>query len=267
MRNKKSTNIYVFHYKPEFINIHNNIYIKIWAGKNGYKNNSVIGDDTNDNISDKNCYYSELSGIYWVWRNTQQEIIGSCHYRRYFTALPEPFLYKLKRLLYYPARIYKKRYGLIYTNNIELFEPRIIDFETITNILKKYDAILPQKRKFRYSVREHYKRYHNENDLLIIEDIIREKHPDYLNAFYLVMKSNRLYSNNMFILKQNIFNEFMEWWFDILFEFERRINLADYTEYQQRIMGFMGERLLTVWFFHSNLKIKELQLIYFKKLK
>ena len=45
---------------------------------------SYLGDDTGDHISDKNCYYSELTGLYWVWKNvTDVDIVGSCHYRRY----------------------------------------------------------------------------------------------------------------------------------------------------------------------------------------
>jgi hypothetical protein len=48
---------------------------------------------------------------------------------------------------------------------------------------------------------------------------------------------------------------------------KKRINPADYTGYQQRIFGFLAERLLTVWFDHENLKIKELPVIYFKRLK
>ena len=59
----------------------------------------------------------------------------------------------------------------------------------------------------------------------------------------------------------------MDWLFDLLFEFERRINKADYQGYQQRIMGFIAERLLTVWVYHQQLRIKELPVIYFKKLK
>ena len=29
----------------------------------------MIGDDTGDNISDKNREYCELTGIYWIWKN------------------------------------------------------------------------------------------------------------------------------------------------------------------------------------------------------
>ena len=44
------------------------------------------GDDTGDNISGLNCYYAELSGVYWVWKNyTQADYVGICHYRRYLT--------------------------------------------------------------------------------------------------------------------------------------------------------------------------------------
>jgi len=53
----------------------------------------------------------------------------------------------------------------------------------------------------------------------------------------------------------------------LLFEFERRISTKDYVGYQERVLGFMAERLLTVWFKNKELEVKELQLIYFKKLK
>ena len=133
--------------------------------------------------------------------------------------------------------------------------------------METYDAIFPQKRKFRYSVREHFSRYHDIRDLDILKEIIQEKHSDYLAAFDQVLYGNRLYANNMFILKDIHYQELMSWWFDILFEFESRINIANYEGYQQRIMGFIAERLLTIWVYHQNLRIKELPVIYFKKLK
>ena len=100
------------------------IYQPVMAGNARHEQKSAItGDDSGENISIKNPYYSELTGIYWAWKNTKQDVTGSCHYRRFFTAQPEPFLYKLKRLLYYPAGLYKKRYGLIYTEHTHFFCP------------------------------------------------------------------------------------------------------------------------------------------------
>jgi hypothetical protein len=227
----------------------------------------IQGDDTGENISEKNKYYSELTGIYWVWKNTQQDIAGSCHYRRYFTAQPEPFLYRLKRLLYFPAGLFKKRVGLIYTKNTKLFLSRIINQTEIEILLRKYDAILPQARKLKYTVENHFKRYHDFNDLALIESIIEEKYPDFLDAFHEVIKGKKLYANNMFILKNQHFQEFMTWWFDMLFEFEKRTDLAKYTGYQQRIFGFLGERLLNVWFKNKKLNCIELPVIYFKHFK
>lgn len=260
--------IYVFYYKKGSVLELNQIYQPIMAGNALLEATTVIqGDNSGENISIKNKYFSELTGIYWVWKNTRQEITGACHYRRYFTAQPEPFLYRLKRLFYFPAGLYKKRFGLIYTNNTNHFVPGIISEKEIEVLFQKYDAILPQARKLKYTVETHFTRYHDISDLNLIESIIKEKYPDYLKAFYKVIKGKRLYANNMFVLKDQHFQEFMIWWFDMLFEFEQRIDVSKYTGYQQRIFGFIAERLLNVWFSHRQLKCVELQVIYFKHLK
>jgi hypothetical protein len=69
----------------------------------------------------------------------------------------------------------------------------------------------------------------------------------------------------MFILKENDFNRFMEWWFGCLFEFEKRVDLTMYVGDQQRVFGFIAERLLNVWFHHQNLKVKTLPIIFFQE--
>ncbi len=260
--------IYSFYYKNCAVPVANDLYQPIMAGNALQKDQPVmIGDDSGDSISEKNPYFSELTGIYWVWKNRKHEITGSCHYRRYFSAREEPFDFKIKRLLYYPVGLYRKRFGLIYTGNIQRFRERMLNREEIIEIFQSYDAILPQKRKLNYSVRKHYERYHNTHDLPIVENILRNQYPGYLPAFYQVMDGNRLYANNMFVLEEARFNDFMSWLFTILFELEKQLNLSDYKGYQQRIFGFLGERLLTIWFFHQNLKVKELPVIYFKQLK
>ena len=265
---ENNAQIYVLHYKEgATINLPP-LYKPLMAGNALLHNQSLIlGDDTNTNISAKNRYYSELTGIYWIWKNTQNEITGTCHYRRFFTTHPEPILYKVKRLLYLPIGLYKKHWGLIYTSNIDLFKKKVLTVSEMQQLLEQYDAILPKARKLKYTVEKHYSRYHDANDLVLLREIISEKKPAFVTAFDNVLQSKRMYANNMFVLRKEIFEEFMEWWFELLFEFEKRIDLHSKTGYQQRIFGFIAERLLNVWFHHKQLNVVELPIIYFKKLK
>lgn len=261
--------IYSFYYKKTPIPVENDLYIPVMVGNSLNPNTiGMTGDDTGISISEKNKYFSELTGIYWVWKNTRQDITGCCHYRRYFSVNEEePLDFKLKRILYWLSGLYKKRYGLIYTSNIRRFKKKVLSESEIRQIFKSYDAILPQKRKLNYSVEEHYLRYHNSSDLIIIYNILVRSHPEYLNAFNKMLKEDSLYANNMFILPSEHFHRFMEWWFSVLFEFERQIDLKNYRDYQERVLGFVAERLLTTWFLHQHLKIMELPVIYYKSLK
>ena len=50
--------------------------------------------------------------------------------------------------------------------------------------------------------------------------------------------------------------------FDILVEREKKIDLNQgYNDYQKRIYGFLSERLLNVWVYANNLKVKEMRVI------
>lgn len=42
----------------------------------------VLNDATGENISHLNPYYCELTGVYWVCRNTDHPWVGNAHYRR-----------------------------------------------------------------------------------------------------------------------------------------------------------------------------------------
>ena len=67
-------------------------YIPIHCGKSIYIDTEQgylpeLGDNTGDNISWKNRYYCELTGLYWIWKNDKSQpddIVGIEHYRRYF---------------------------------------------------------------------------------------------------------------------------------------------------------------------------------------
>ena len=170
-------------------------------------------------------------------------------------------------MLYLPIGLYRKHFGLIYTSNVQLFKDKILSDSEMHALLEQYDAILPVARKLIRTAEVQYARRHDAKDLILLRKIINEKHPTYMAALDEVLQSKRLYANNMFVLRKNHFEEFMTWWFDILFEFEKQIDLKTKTGYQERILGFIAERLLNVWFAHKKLNVVELPVIYFKKFK
>ena len=77
------TRIYVMTHK-KIEEIPDSMYITMQVGKKGKEDFGYLGDDTKDHISEKNPFYCELTGIYWLWKNIDCDVIGICHYRRYF---------------------------------------------------------------------------------------------------------------------------------------------------------------------------------------
>ena len=59
-------------------------YLPLHVGKKGKADLGYQGDDVGDNISEKNPYYCELTGLYWAWKNLDADYIGLAHYRRHF---------------------------------------------------------------------------------------------------------------------------------------------------------------------------------------
>lgn len=59
-------------------------YLPVFVGAaNSNLNLPYQRDDEGENISSKNRYYSELTGMYWAYKNLKADYIGLCHYHRY----------------------------------------------------------------------------------------------------------------------------------------------------------------------------------------
>jgi hypothetical protein len=243
------------------------VYRQIHVGKALSNNNlGFSGDETGDHISDKNPYYSELTGLYWIWKNTKTDFVGLSHYRRFFFAKkPNPGM-RLIKLWETIIGKGKKRHGTYYSANIKDTE-LILTGNEMHQLLKDYDAIVPVGPHMRYSVREHYGKRHQIRNLQTTEQIITELHNDYLSAFHEVMNRNYFSNCNMFVMKREFFDRYMEWLFSILFKLEKRTDMASLDIYQQRLMGFVSERLLDVWLTKNNVNTVRIPVLYFKKLK
>ncbi|WP_211654856.1 DUF4422 domain-containing protein [Planococcus alpniumensis] len=213
------------------------IYLPIHVGKEGKEDIGFQGDNTGENISNKNSNYCELTGLYWAWKNLDCEYIGMSHYRRYFTTQNT-----LKRL-------FGKR------EKIET----ILNKEEILEYCKKFDVILPVKRNYYIeTVWSHYGNAHYIKDLEETKKIIEEIYPSYTDSFNTVVNRKKIYLYNMFVMKKSWFDEYSEWLFNILFELEKRTDMTGYDKYQQRIYGFISERLFNVWLEEKTNKVKEL---------
>ena len=80
--------IYVVAHKPCDIPS-NKIFCPIHVGRSvsDWKDEMawMQGDDTGNNISQKNSSYCEMTAHYWIWKNVHDtEYVGVCHYRRFF---------------------------------------------------------------------------------------------------------------------------------------------------------------------------------------
>ena len=139
------------------------IYLPLHVGKEGKADIGFIGDNTGDNISNKNANYCELTGLYWAWKNLPAEYIGLCHYRRYFTRSN-------------PCSCSKKKQVILTKAEWE-------------ELLNKHPIIVPDKRKYYIETnRSHYNHSHYAKDLDMTEKIIQEKYPQYSEAFTKVME-------------------------------------------------------------------------------
>jgi hypothetical protein len=71
-------------HKPYWIPA-DDIYLPMQVGSLGQTAfEGCVRDDSGEQISGKNASYSELTGLYWLWKNTAADYIGITHYRRHF---------------------------------------------------------------------------------------------------------------------------------------------------------------------------------------
>lgn len=213
-------------------------YLPLHVGREGKNDLGYVGDNTGDNISNKNANYCELTGLYWAWKNLNCEYIGLCHYRRYFA---------------------KKE-------KVRDKKERIMGAHDYESLLEKYDVILPTKRNYYIeTVRSQYEHAHVKSDLDTVKQVIDELYPDYNNAFEVVMNRRRLHILNMFVMKKSLFDEYCKWLFTILFEVEKRVDISSYSVYEARIFGFLSERLFNVWLEKQQLNCKEVPVVFLEK--
>ena len=91
--------------------------------------------------------------------------------------------------------------------------------------------------------------------------IIQEKYPEYLEEFDKLHERTSAHMFNMCIMKKEILNDYCTWVFDILFELEKKVDIAQYDSFHARFFGRVSELLLDVWINKNNINYKEVRVI------
>lgn len=173
----------------------------------------VIKDDEGDNISEKNRKYCELTVMYWAWKNTCSEYIGLSHYRRRFDFSNE---------------------------EIKALTDGGIDAIVTTPVIN-----VP-------SVKYMYGKNHIADDWETMKGVVDNLFPEYSKTVGEIEEANYYVPYNMFIMKRSVFESYCEWLFPILEQCESLIG-EKIDIYQNRYIGFMAERLMTVYFkYHKD---------------
>lgn len=180
-----------------------------------------IGDDSGDHISEKNPTHCELTGLYWVWKNTNDDYKGLVHYRRLFVE-----------------------------RGAMLSEARIRD------LLTTHDVIVARTEYLRESAAEEFALHSGRaHDLALLRQAVAAVDDTVLPAYDRVMAGNRLSLYNMLIARCEWFDSYCAWLFAVLERMEPSVDMTGYSPYERRLYGFLGERLLNVYIEHTHARV------------
>lgn len=175
-------------------------------------------DNKGENISKKNGNYSELTGLYWIWKNKlcaagisegdDGQYFGLAQYRRM----------------------------LVFSRDDML---RLMDNDV--------DVVLPYPMPYEPNINAHHERYLKEDDWSAIMAALKELQPEYAEYFPQVLEQQYLYNYNVILAKKSVLREYCEWLFPIL-ERTEELSVPKGSERADRYIGYIGESLETLYF-------------------
>ena len=163
--------------------------------------------ELSDNISDRNQRYSEMTAMYWAGQNISSDYIGISHYRRRFM---------------------------------------ISDTELSKLMDNGFDIICTKNYPIDSSIKDNYINTYYAKDWELFENILKEFAPDDYELAKKLYETNTFHPCNMLIFKSEIYKEYCSWIFPILDSFYKQSPLK-MDIYQRRDVGFIGERLTSLF--------------------
>lgn len=220
--------IFVCSHKPVENILQNDVYrpLHLERVNSPYKKEmkEYEGDDTGENISERGAYYSEGTGIYWIWKNVNDcEYVGLTQYRRQFNCT-------------------------FTSENIDSY------FKDGTDVVMSRPILRPKGRFFTVLT------YMQMEDFLILRGVIKKISPEYLTTLNQYLRSYSDRPFNMVVCKKELYDKYAEWMFSICLEMEKYIRYSGYLN-SKRLFGYVTELLTPIFFIHNKCKIKSMDVL------
>ncbi len=176
-----------------------------------------------ENISEKNGNYSELTALYWMWKN---------------------------RLTRESAADGKEYYGLVhYRRILELSEDDILKLAD-----NEVDAVMPYPMPYEPDIEAHHRKYIKKGDWKALMTALEELQPEYAKKMPEILKQAYLYNYNIMLAKKEVLAAYCEWLFPILERVEG-LSIPKACDRKDRYIGYMGETLATLYFMANREKL------------
>ena len=211
----------------EHIKLFPDKYKIIHAGAALRKDLGYLRDDTGENISDLNLYINEVTAFYWVWKNASHDVVGFCHYRRFF-------------------RLNKDGNFLTEAEALQLLK----DYDVLIRPVNLNRGNFFRKTALKELVKN------------VLRKNLMKAQPDYVDIFDYKMNSAVTYFNNSFVMRKNVFDAYCEWLFSFIPNSVREIlnELSD-VKLLGRTVGYFCEAMVIAWLMKNRLRIKEIRYV------
>ena len=233
-----------------------------------------LKDNIGDNISNKNYFYIENTGTYWIWKNVKEaKYKGQMQYRRPLEGVNENMDFN---------EVFSK-YKVI------TCEP--FNHPANSRPTKEKPMFIPAM-----TVEQGYAFSNCIDDLRIIEMVINIYYPEYKDSYNKFIKNGEnLYYSNGFIMKSDDYDRYCEFLFDCLDKYQQFVDVStpqrlrdrviynmevgkypkhinpqsrseEAIRWQMSIGGFLSERIWTLWLLH-NFKDEEIMKLPYNKME
>lgn len=160
-----------------------------------------------ESISDRNQRYSEMTAMHWAGKHIETPYVGIIHYRRRF----------------------------------------LLDDNQLKDYLDKgFDIITTEDYPLENTVNDNYRLTYYGYDWDILWEILERDYPEYVPVAKEQFELDTIHPCNLNIFKSSVYEEYCNFVFPILDELYERCSWKKDT-YQRRDIGFMGERLSSLF--------------------